>query len=73
MRLFYLVATIIVALILLILSVAQFGASCSLNLLSASPVVILLVISLLGAAMGAFFILFLVAPNTSGDSPEDVG
>ena len=70
MRLFYLVCTIIVGILIIILSVAQFGASCSWYLLSAtaSPVFVLIMISILGSFMGAFFILYLLSPKVGGAS-----
>ena len=73
MRLLYLICSIIIGLLVLIISVAQFGAACSWYLLSPSthPVVVLLGVALLGAAGGACFILFAVAPSENAPSDMD--
>ena len=63
MRLFYIVCTIIIGLILLIVSFAQFGGSCTWYLIgtTSNPSLVLLVTSFLGAAMGAFFMMFIIS------------
>jgi len=72
MRLFYLVATLFVALALIILATAQFGSTCTWNLIDtgASPVVVILTVSFLGAIMGCFFMLFLLAPKKTLEEDE---
>ena len=72
MRLFYLIATLFVGLVLIILASAQFGASCSWYLIStgASPFVVILMTGVLGGIMGCFFILFILAPKEKKEDTE---
>lgn len=73
MRLFYLVLTVVVGILILILAAAQFGASCSWYLIGATahPVFVLLGTALLGTIMGCFFMLFLLAPKDPNAAAEE--
>ena len=64
MRKFYLVSAVVVAILILIISFAQLGASCSWYFFSANtaPVVVLLQTAGLGAVMGGLLVLFWKLP-----------
>ena len=72
MKLFYLIATCTIGLILIIFSVAQFGATASWVLITSdtSPVLVLLLTALAGSFMGSFFLLFLLTSKQEKDSEE---
>lgn len=72
MRLFYLICASTISLLILIVAVAQFGASCSWYLIDggAHPVIVLLVTALLGGFSAAFFLLFLLAPKPKSGEDE---
>ncbi len=73
MRKFYLISAIVIALVLLILSFAQFGATCTWYLINAntSAYIVLLQASGLGAAMGGLLVMFWKTPDDKEDD-EDV-
>ncbi|MBU0727832.1 hypothetical protein KKA95_04060 [Patescibacteria group bacterium] len=74
MRLFYLISAVIVAVIILIISFAQVGATCTWYLISATSPAFLVLLQLagLGAVMGGLLILFWkVPPKTEEDELED--
>lgn len=72
MRLFYLVATCVVGLIVIILAFAQFGAVCSWYLINTTspPFLVILITAILGGIMGCFFMLFLLAPKGNLEDEE---
>ena len=67
MRLFYLISAVLVATIILIIALPQFGATCTWYLLptTANAVFVLLQVALLGAVMGGLLVLFWKAPKKS--------
>ena len=74
MRKFYLIGAIAIALILLILSFAQVGATCTWYLISpnTSAYLVLLQTSGLGAAMGGLLVLFWKAPVETDDDDVEM-
>ncbi len=69
MRLFYLVAAIVVTVFILILSFAQVGATCTWYLIApqSSPVLVLLQVAALGAIVGGLLALLWKTPPPSDD------
>lgn len=76
MRKFYLVSAIVVGILILIVSFAQVGASCSLYLFSNSTSVFLVFLQVagLGAIFGGLLILFwkMPLPNNDEDDTEEL-
>lgn len=71
MKLFYLVGAILVAVLILVISFAQLGATCTWFLFNGStpPILVLLQMSFLGMITGGLLVLFWKA----GDSTDDEG
>ena len=65
MRLFYLVSAVVIAVLILVISFAQLGATCTWYIFSTSApaFLILLQMSALGAVVGGLLVLFWKAPH----------
>jgi hypothetical protein len=75
MRKFYLVSAVIVAILILVISAAQFGATCVWYLIGTNtpPFLVLLQVALLGAVMGGLLILWWKQPKPGSENEEDEG
>ena len=73
MRLFYLIAAIVVAILVLIISFAQVGATCVWYLINTnSPAfLVLLQVAGLGAVMGGLLVMFWKTPQKEEDDEID--
>ena len=73
MRLFYLISAIVVAVIILIISFAQVGATCTWYLINANSAAFLVLLQAagLGAVMGGLLILFWKAPKPNEEDDVD--
>jgi len=71
LRLFYLVAAIIITVLILVIAAAQFASTCTWSLIGAttSPVLVLLQMSGLGAITGGLLVFFWKTPEK--DEYED--
>lgn len=76
MRMFYLISAIVISVLILIISFAQVGASCSWYLLkSSSPAyLVLLQMSALGAIVGGLLVFWWKSPreNVIEDEEDDI-
>ncbi len=73
MKKFYLVSAIIVAVLILVLSFAQFGATCVWYLIDGNthPVLVLLQVAGLGAIMGGLFVFWWKESSANSVSDGD--
>ena len=73
MKKLYLVGAIVVAVFILVLAFAQFGAVCTWYLLSTNthPVLVLLWVASLGAVMGGLLVLWWKEPKPGSESEEE--
>lgn len=73
MRKFYLVSAILVAVLILIIAFAQFGATCVWYLIGTNtpPVLVLLQVAGLGAIMGGLLVLWWKQPKPGSESEDD--
>lgn len=68
MRRIYLISAIVVGVLLLVISFAQFGGTCTLFLVPSSPVfLVFLQVAALGAVMGGLLILFWKTPQEEAE------
>lgn len=72
---FYLVSAIVVFVLILVISFAQFGASCSWYLFSptTSPLLVLMQMSLLGMITGGLLVLYWKSRTEGEGGDEDGG
>jgi protein-S-isoprenylcysteine O-methyltransferase Ste14 len=70
---FYLISAILVAVLVLIISFAQVGATCTWYLISSTTpaFLVLLQVAGLGAVMGGLLVLFWKAPNPKTESEDE--
>lgn len=73
MRKFYLVGAIIVAVLVLVIAAAQFGATCVWYMIptNSNPVLVLIQVAGLGAVMGGLLILWWKEPKPGSESEDD--
>ena len=73
MRKFYLVSAVIVTILVLIISAAQFGATCVWYLIptNSNPVFVLIQVAGLGAVIGGLLMLWWKMPKEGAGSEDD--
>lgn len=73
MRKFYLVSAVIVTILVLIISAAQFGATCVWYLIptNAHPVFVLIQVAGLGAVVGGLLVLWWKQPKPGAENEDD--
>ncbi len=73
MKLFYLISAVVISVIILIISFAQFGATCSWYMLSPSspPFIVLMQMSILGGIVGGLLVIWWKTPGSDEDNLDE--
>jgi len=73
MRKFYLVSAIIVTILVLVISAAQFGATCVWYLIptNSNPVFVLIQVAGLGAVVGGLLVIWWKLPRPGSENADD--